>query len=77
MIFDRIRELIAEGLNIPANKITLESTIAEDLGADSIDAVEMIMQAEDEFDISIDDDAAMNIKTIQDLVNVIEELQNK
>lgn len=75
MIFERIKEFIVEELRVPAEKVTLEARIAEDLGADSIDAVELIMQAEDEFGISIDDDAAMSIKTIQDLINVIEELQ--
>lgn len=75
MIFEQIKAFIVEELNIPAEKIKLESRISEDLGADSIDAVELIMQAEDEFDISIDDDAAMGIKTIQDLVNVIESLK--
>ncbi|HHW80061.1 MAG TPA: acyl carrier protein [Acholeplasmataceae bacterium] len=75
MVFERIKELIVEELNIPADQIALESKISEDLGADSIDAIELIMEVEEEFDIEIDDDAAMGIKTIGDLVDVINKLK--
>lgn len=74
MVFERIKELIVAELNIPADQISLESKISEDLGADSIDAIELIMEVEEEFDIEIDDDAAMGIKTINDLVEVINKL---
>lgn len=74
MVFDRIKELVVQEMNIPADKVTLESKIAEDLGADSIDAIELIMGVEQEFDIEISDDEAMNIKTIGDLVEVINKL---
>lgn len=76
MVLDRIKELIEEEMNIPAETVTLESKIAEDLGADSIDAIELIMGIEEEFDIEISDDEAMEIKTINDLVNLIEKLTN-
>lgn len=75
MVFERIKELIVEELNIPADQVKLESKISEDLGADSIDAIELIMEVEEEFDIEIDDDAAMGIKTINDLVEVINKLK--
>ena len=75
MVFERIKGLIVEELNIPADQVNLESKISEDLGADSIDAIELIMEVEEEFDIEIDDDAAMGIKTIADLVNVINKLK--
>ena len=75
MIFERIKELVVQEMNIPAEKVSLESRIAEDLGADSIDAIELIMEVEDEFEIEIDDDSAMGIKTIGDLVNVINKLK--
>lgn len=75
MVFERIKELIVEELNIPADQINLDSKIAEDLGADSIDAIELIMEVEEEFDIEIDDDTAMGIKTINDLVEVINNLK--
>lgn len=74
MVFERIKELIVAELNIPADQVSLESKISEDLGADSIDAIELIMEVEEEFDIEIDDDAAMGIKTINDLVEVINKL---
>ena len=75
MVFERIKELVEQEMNIPAESITLESRIAEDLGADSIDAIELIMGVEEEFDIEISDDEATNIKTIADLVDVINKLQ--
>jgi len=76
MVLDRIKELIEEEMNIPADTVSLESKIAEDLGADSIDAIELIMGIEEEFDIEISDDEAMGIKTVGDLVKVIEKLTN-
>lgn len=76
MVLDRIKTLVEEEMNIPADTISLESKIAEDLGADSIDAIELIMGIEEEFDIEISDDEAMAIKTIGDLVNVINKLTN-
>ena len=69
MIFDKVKEIIVNELNVDAEKVTLEANLKEDLGADSIDAVEVIMSLEDEFGISISDDAAQNIKTVQDLVD--------
>ncbi len=71
-IFEKVKEIIVNELKVEADKVTLEANLHDDLGADSIDAVEVIMSLEDEFGISIDDDAAQNIKTVQDLVNYIE-----
>ena len=76
MVLDRIKTLVEEEMNITADSISLESKIAEDLGADSIDAIELIMGIEEEFDIEISDDEAMAIKTIGDLVNIINKLTN-
>lgn len=76
MVIDRIKELIEEEMNIPADTVNEKSKIAEDLGADSIDAIELIMGIEEEFDIEISDDEAMSIKTVGDLVKVIEKLTN-
>lgn len=75
MVFERIKELVEQEMNIPAESITLESRIAEDLGADSIDAIELIMGVEEEFDIEISDEVAMDIKSIGDLVEVINNLK--
>lgn len=75
MVLERIKELIEQEMNIPAKDLKLESRIAEDLGADSIDAIELIMGVEEEFDIEISDEDAMEIKTLKDLVELIEKLK--
>ena len=72
MYFEKVRELIAQEFSIDPSKIEMETKLAEDLGADSLDAVELIMALEDEFGIEVDDDAAQNAKTIGDLVNYID-----
>lgn len=72
MIFDEVKEIIVNELNVNPEKITLEASLAEDLGADSLDAVEVIMDLEDKYGITIDDEAAKSIKTVKDLVDYIE-----
>lgn len=72
MIFERIKEMIVEELNVPVEKVTMEARLAEDLGADSIDAVELIMNIEDEFEIQVSDEQAQNMKCVGDLVRYIE-----
>ena len=74
MIFERIKEMIVEELNVPEEKVTMQARLAEDLGADSIDAVELIMNIEDEFNVQVSDEEAQNIKTVGDLVKYIEAL---
>jgi acyl carrier protein len=64
--------MIIEELNVPEAKITMQARLAEDLGADSIDAVELIMNIEDEFSIQVSDEQAQNIKTVGDLVKYVE-----
>lgn len=75
MIFERIKEMIVEELNVPAEKITMEARLAEDLGADSIDAVELIMNIEDEFEVQVSDEQAQSIKTVGDLVRYIQSVK--
>lgn len=72
MAFERVKKMILNELKVEESKITLEARLQEDLGADSLDAVELIMNIEDEFDISISDEAAQNLKTVGDLVKYIE-----
>lgn len=72
-VFERIKDIISEQLNIDSTKITLEANLKEDLGADSLDAVEVIMALEDEFGITIDDETAQGFKLVKDLVVYIEE----
>lgn len=71
-IFDKIKSIISDELNIDQAKIIKEANIREDLGADSLDAVEVIMALEDEFGITIDDDTAQSFKTVGDLVDYVE-----
>ncbi len=73
MIFEKVRKLIAEQLDVDAEDITLETVITEDLGADSLDVVDLVMTFEDEFGIEIPDDAVETIKTVGDIVKFVEE----
>lgn len=72
MTLDKVKELIAQQLNIDASKITPASRIVEDLGADSLDTVEMLMTMEEEFGITIPDEDAMQLKTIKNIVDYID-----
>ncbi|MFA6801505.1 MAG: acyl carrier protein [Acholeplasmataceae bacterium] len=72
MVFERVKEMIIDELGLPEEKITMEARLAEDLGADSIDAVELIMNIEDEFSVQVSDEEAQNIKTVGDIVNFVE-----
>ena len=67
-MFEKVRTLIAEQLTISEDKITPETRIVEDLGADSLDMVEMLMTLEEEFGVTISDEKANELKTIGDNV---------
>ena len=71
MIFERVKKLIAKELNLKEEEIKLESKITEDLGADSLDAVELIMAIEDEFGVQVSDEAAQNIRQVSDIVDLL------
>ena len=73
-MFDKVAQLLAEQLGIPQSKITPESKIIEDLGADSLGVVELLMQLEDETGKTIPDDEVTKIKTVGEIVNAIEKL---
>lgn len=73
MVFDKVKEIIANELNVDAEKITMDTHLVDDLGADSLDAVELIMALEDEFGLEVDDDAAQSMKYVKDLVKYIED----
>jgi len=70
--FDKIKDLLASQLGISKDKITMESDIVKDLGADSLDVVELLMSLEEEYSITVSEDDAMNIKTVGDIVKLIE-----
>ena len=72
MAFDKVKELIVEQLGVEEEKVTAEASIQDDLGADSLDIVDLIQTIEDEYDLSIPDEAVENIKTVGDIVSYIE-----
>ncbi len=72
MTIDKIKEIIANQLSVKVSDLKDDTNIAEELGADSLDLVEILMSLEDEFGISIPDEAIPQIKTIKDLVDFIE-----
>ena len=73
MTIDKVNEMLANQLNIEVNKINENSKIVEDLGADSLDMIEMLMALEEEFNISVPDDKAEGLKTVGDIANFIDE----
>ncbi len=75
MVFEKIKSIIAAQLDIDPESITYESSITDDLGADSLDVVDLVMSFEDEFGIEIPDDAVENIRTVSDIVKYIEDNQ--
>ena len=73
MVFEKIKEIIVDELGIDEAKVTMDARFREDLGADSLDAVEIIMQIEEEFGVEINEDVIQNMKVIGDIVKYIEE----
>ena len=72
MIFDKVKEILMDQLDVEEEKVTMEASIVDDLGADSLDLVDMVMSLEEEFDVEIPDDQVENIKTVGDIVKYIE-----
>ena len=72
MTFDKVKEIIVDTLSCDEDKVTLEATLSDDLGADSLDAVELNMALEEAFEISIPDEELANFKTVNDIVTYIE-----
>ena len=72
MIFEKLKDIIAEQLSVDADEVTMDSNIQDDLGADSLDVVDLITTIEDEFDLQIPDEAVEEIKTVGDIANYIE-----
>jgi acyl carrier protein len=70
---DRVKKVVAENLNVSEQEVTPQASFVEDLGADSLDVVELVMAFEEEFQIEIPDEDAENIKTVQDAVTYIDE----
>ncbi len=70
---DRVRGIIAEQLDQEKSEVVAEASFIDDLGADSLDLVELVMHMEEEFDVEIPDEEAENIRTVQDAINYIQQ----
>ena len=71
-VFNKVADIICAQLNIDKSTVTMDSEIIKDLGADSLDIIEMLMSFEDEYGISIPDEVSQNLKTVGDIVALIE-----
>ena len=71
MVFDKIKDIIVEQLDVEEDAVTMEASITEDLGADSLDVVDLVMSIEESFDVEIPDEEVENIKTVDQLVKYI------
>jgi len=72
MVFEKVRAILCDQLDLDEDKVTMDSSLVDDLGADSLDAVDLIMSLEDEFDMEVADEASDSFKTVGDLVRYIE-----
>ena len=75
MIFEKVRDALAKQFELDPASVTLETNLIDDLGADSLDVVELIMDLEDEFGISISDEAAAELYTVGRIVEYLDKLQ--
>jgi len=75
-MLEKIQAMLAEALNLPLEKVTPDAKIVDDLGADSLDVVELLSQLEEEYGIIIPDDEAENLATVADVAAIIEKLKN-
>lgn len=73
MVFEKVKAIFCDQLDLEEDKVTLDASLTEDLGADSLDLVDLMMSFEDEFGLEIPDDALGNIKTVADVVKYIED----
>lgn len=72
MVFEKVRSILVGQLGIDEDKVIMDASIVDDLGADSLDVVDLIMSLEEEFDIEIPDEDVENMKTVSDIVKYIE-----
>jgi acyl carrier protein len=72
MVFDKVKTIIVEQLDADAAELTLDATLQDDLGTDSLDVVDLVMSIEESFDIEIPDEEVEGIKTVGDIVKYIE-----
>lgn len=72
MVFEKIRAILAEQLDIDEGSITEDSLLVEDLGADSLDAIDIVMSVEDEFGIEVPDEIIEKIESVSDIISFVE-----
>lgn len=72
MVFEKVRDIIVEQLDVDEGAVNMDASIIDDLGADSLDVVDLVMSIEEEFDVEIPDEEVENIKTVGDIVKYIE-----
>ncbi|MBQ9516536.1 MAG: acyl carrier protein [Eubacterium sp.] len=72
MIFDEVKEILADELDINIDDIEMNSNLMDDLGADSLDAIDIVMSVEDQYSIEVPDEVIKSIKTVEDIVSFIE-----
>ena len=77
MVFEKVRDIVVDQLDADENDVTMESSIVDDQGADSLDVVDLVMSIEEEFDVEIPDEEVENIKTVGDIVKYIESASNE
>ena len=70
---ERVKQIIVEQLDVSEDEVTPEASFVDDLGADSLDIVELVMAMEETFDVEIPDEEAENLRTVQDAINYIQE----
>jgi acyl carrier protein len=75
MVFEKLAGIIVEELGVEKDQVTLEANLNDDLGADSLDAVELVMAIEDEFEIKVSDEVAQGFTTVGQIVTYIEGLK--
>lgn len=75
MIFEKVKEALAKQFDLDPESVTMDTNLIDDIGADSLDVVELIMALEDEFSISISDEDAAQLYTVRRIVEYLEKLQ--
>ena len=75
MVFEKISKILCEQLELEESQIAMDSSITEDLGADSLDLVDLLMSLEDQFGLEVPDEDVEKIKTVGDMVRYVEERQ--
>ena len=75
MVLEKVKAILAEQFDVEEDKITVDTDLQEDLGADSLDVVDLLMNIDDEFGVEVPDEDVEKVKTVEDLVNYIEARQ--